>query len=246
MTNTLPEIILLDLDNTLYDYAPCHTEALDSAAAMAEQTLGMAPDVFQQHYNSARRHVHERLGNNASSHNRLLYFQRLIEISGNGIMPGLALKLYELYWDTFIESIVLFDGVNRFLEYAKKLDISVVLVTDLTADVQFKKIDRLSLDHLLDAVVTSEEAGSDKPDAAVFSLALEKSGRTTDSIWMIGDNPKKDIQGGKAIGAVTFLKIQNTAPGQDPCAATPDYTFESFNELTDILKELESNAGKQI
>ncbi len=238
-----PDVILLDLDNTFYEYLPCHEIALTSAATLAEQILGIEPDVFKLRYDMGRKQVHEILGSNASSHNRLLYFQRLIEIILKGSMVGEALQLYKKYWDAFIDNIVIFDGVIEFLHKARAQGISLVLVTDLTADVQFKKLDRLNLSSLLDAVVTSEEAGCDKPDSAIFKLALEKSGRKTDKVWMIGDSPKKDIKGGNDIGAETLLKIYGTNAVDGSSETTPDHTFEAFNELTEILRGFDSDAG---
>jgi len=233
MLSKLPDIILLDLDNTVYSYKPCHEWALEKVELYTWEAVGLSN--FREVYDMARKEVHIRLAGTASSHNRLLYFQRLLELSEHGINISLAAKLYELYWNSFIEHVDIFDGVYKFLECAKRLGIPVALVTDLTADVQFKKIAKFNMENLIDVLVTSEEAGKDKPDRAIFDIALEKAGCKRESIWMIGDSLSKDIAGGKSVGAVTFLKVNKNDKMSFHAELTPDHVFESFYELVDIL-----------
>jgi putative hydrolase of the HAD superfamily len=45
----------------------------------------------------------------------------------------------------------------------------------------------------VDYLVSSEEAGAEKPDPKVFELSLEKLGLKKDEVVMIGDNYEKDI-----------------------------------------------------
>ncbi len=229
----LPNIILLDLDNTVYSYDPCHKAALQKVELYAQEAIKLSG--FTELYNRARKEVHIRLRGTASSHNRLLYFHRLLELAGHGTKIKLAIKLNELYWDSFIEHVEIFDGVYSFLEAAKTLNIPVVVVTDLTADIQLRKILSFKMENLLSAIATSEEAGRDKPDSAIFEIALNKVNSKRESIWMIGDSLKKDIEGGKAIGATTFLKLEENQNKNALAKPTVDHTFESFHELTNIL-----------
>ncbi|RJQ17479.1 MAG: HAD family hydrolase [Nitrospiraceae bacterium] len=237
----LPEAILLDMDNSIYEYRPCHEAALAKVESILKEAVCMEPAVFREKYMDARKQIHSRLRNTASSHNRLLYFQRLLELGGHGMKIGLASRLYEIYWETFMNNIRIFEGVFNFLEHARMMNIPVVLVTDLTADIQFRKITRLGLENAVDAVVTSEEAGAEKPSREIFELALKKTGCAGKMIWMIGDSLTKDIAGGKAIGAVTFLRVQD---GESPCLSgiNPDIVFKSFHELTCILAGCEARS----
>jgi putative hydrolase of the HAD superfamily len=109
-----------------------------------------------------------------------------------------------LYWDTFVAEIKLFDGVFDWLQEVKKRNIKIVMVTDLTADVQFLKIEKLHLDEVFDWIVTSEEAGCEKPHPYIFQLALQKSGLSADRVWMIGDSYEKDIRGALNLGIKPF------------------------------------------
>jgi beta-phosphoglucomutase-like phosphatase (HAD superfamily) len=48
--------------------------------------------------------------------------------------------------------------------------------SDMTADWQFRKLERLGLLDRIDFAVTSEEAGVEKPAPGFFALCLEKAG----------------------------------------------------------------------
>ena len=232
----LPKAILLDIDNTMYDYGRSHDIALSVCADYVSNTLGLSSQEFHKYYDKARKQIHLQLKGTASSHNRMLYFQRLLELSGYGGKITKASDLFNLYWDKFIDNIVLYEGVYEFLDYIRQMGIKSVLVTDLTVDVQLKKIARLNLEGKFDALVTSEEAGFDKPHQAIFDLALEKINCVSKNIWVIGDSLSKDMVGAKKIGALGFLKCsQAKADNQDIIV---DYKFSSFMDLIGLIKEI--------
>jgi putative hydrolase of the HAD superfamily len=49
----------------------------------------------------------------------------------------------ELFWDTFMNHMKLYDDAMDFLEHLKKKNKKVLILTDLTAQVQKKKIIKL-------------------------------------------------------------------------------------------------------
>jgi len=94
------------------------------------------------------------------------------------------------------------------------------------------------LDHFFDYIVTSEEAGFDKPHAAPFELALDKMKPKGDLIWMIGDNPVNDILGAREkINAVTLQKI-HCGVEVGTGILRPDATFDHFIDLSKMLEKL--------
>ena len=84
-------------------------------------------------------------------------------------------------------------------------------------------------------IVTSEEAGFDKPHGAPFELALEKLDMEPGKhVWMIGDNPASDIEGAKkAVGAVTIQKCHKGV-----IKGPADAFFKSYNKLRKCLTQL--------
>ncbi|CNI30293.1 nucleotidase [Yersinia massiliensis] len=236
--NRLPDAILFDTDNTLYPYDPAHKVAQAAVRDKVVSTFSIQPQEFDIAFKEARDQVKARLKHTAASHSRLLYLQRMLEIMGLGSQVLLALDFEQTYWRTFLSNAILFDDVKELLDDLRLLGIPTAIVTDLTAQIQFRKVVYFGLDHYFDFIVTSEEAGFDKPHAAPFEIALEKMRPKGDCIWMIGDNPVNDIRGGREkINAVTLQKIHHGTPmGQGENA--PDAAFNEFSHLRLLLEQI--------
>ncbi len=234
----LPDAILFDTDNTLYPYDPAHAAAQQAVRDKVVSTFSISGAEFDKAFKEARAQVKDRLKHTAASHSRLLYLQRMLEIMGLGSQVLLALDFEQTYWRTFLSNAVLFDGVKELLDDLRLQGIPTAIVTDLTAQIQFRKVVYFGLDRYFDYIVTSEEAGFDKPHAAPFQIALEKMRPKGDCIWMIGDNPVNDIRGGREkINAITLQKIHDGTPmgtGSD----APDAAFHEFSELRRLVSQL--------
>lgn len=235
----LPDAILFDTDNTLYPYDPAHAAAQQAVRDKVVATFSIRPEEFDTAFKQAREEIKSRLRHTASSHSRLLYLQRMLEIMGLGSQVLLALDFEQTYWRTFLSNAILFDDVKELLDDLRLLGIPTAIVTDLTAQIQFRKVVYFGLDQYFDYIVTSEEAGYDKPHAAPFTIALEKMRPKGDVVWMIGDNPVNDIRGGReTINAVTLQKIHSGTPlGVNENA--PDASFSDFTALRRLIAQLE-------
>lgn len=233
-----PDAILFDTDNTLYPYDPAHEAAQDAVRQKVVQSFAIKGEDFDEAYIAARSQVKSRLGQTASSHSRLLYMQRMLELMGLGSQVLQALDLEQTYWRTFLANAELFEDVKGLLDDLRLFGIPTAIVTDLTAQIQFRKVVYFGLDRYFDYVVTSEEAGFDKPHEAPFNLALQKMQPKGDCVWMIGDNPINDIRGGReTVNAVTLQKIhKGVTVGTDD--AMPDAWFNDFAELRRLVNEL--------
>ena len=63
-------------------------------------------------------------------------------------------------------------GVLKVQKELKEQRIKTAVVSDLTTHIQLRKMDKLRISKYIDFLVTSEEAGSEKPHAVMFLLAL--------------------------------------------------------------------------
>lgn len=236
----MPGVVLFDMDNTLYEYAPAHHAAMAGVRQKSQQLLGIGELEFQRAFEQARQEVKGRLGRTANSHSRLLYFQRMIELVGMKTQGLMTLDLEQTYWRTFLAASKLFEGVKELLEELRALEIPTAIVTDLTAQIQFRKLIYFQIDKYFDYVVTSEEAGVDKPDPAPFQLALEKFGGRVSPIWMIGDSHECDIAAARsAIGAITFQKRHEGVEISDG-GSSAEVVFDSFFDLYTLLKGIDN------
>lgn len=228
-----PRAIIFDTDNTLYAYDAPHAEATAATEAKAVRLLGADQDSVRDAFRQAREEVKRQLGETASSHSRLLYFQRGIEILGRKTQLLITLDLEQTYWRTFLAHCELFPGVRDLLLNLRNRDIATAIITDLTSQIQFRKIVYFGLDDCFDYVVTSEEAGADKPDPAPFRLAIAKLGVAPEDIWMVGDSLRCDVEGAHAFGMTTLLRTDHPARNRGEPEA--DVVFDDFRELDRFL-----------
>ena len=96
---------------------------------------------------------------------------------------------------------------NRLIRFEKILEdhgllkgIRLGIGSDMTAWIQYKKLEKLELLTYFDFVVTSEEAGLDKPAPMFFNLCLKKAKCEPGECLFIGDNYLKDYRGALAAG----------------------------------------------
>ena len=231
-----PDAILFDTDNTLYAYAPAHEAAQNAVRDKVMTNFKISAAVIDEVYIRARKDVKDRLGQTAASHSRLLYFQRMLELLGLGSQVLHGLDLEQTYWRTFLRTAVLFEHVTELLDDVRLMGIPTAIVTDLTAQIQFRKMVYFGLDDMFDYIVTSEESGADKPQPASFELAIEKLRLVEPNVWMVGDNPVADIKGSRdTISATTFHRVDSRSELSREDAAASDVVFYDFGQLRDVL-----------
>lgn len=234
-----PDAVLIDLDDTLYAYAPAHAAGLAAVRDRCVTRLGIEASSFDALFERARAQVKQALGHTASAHNRLLYFKGVIELSTNRCDPMLALDLEKVYWRRFLSSAELFRAARDFIDELRYAKIPVALVTDLTCQIQLRKLVYFELDHAFDAVVTSEEVGADKPDPRTYRMALSRLGLDPDKahVWMVGDCPDKDMRGAKQ--AISAFAIQKLHAGVARAEAA-DMHIHDFEALLALTRSLTS------
>ncbi len=236
-----PKAILFDTDNTLYDYYPANKFAEEAVCKKANNILGISKKEFFKTYKQAKLDIKSDLHNTASSHSRLLYFQRMFELLGYKAQLLLALDFEQTFWRTFLANAPLFPGVKDCLLYFKKIEIPIAIVTDLTSHIQLRKLTYFGLEDIFDAVVTSEEVGIDKPDKKNFQKVLKKLNLSkNDYFWMVGDNAVADIYGAKQLNSLTFQKIhKRVIIGEDEYQ--PDFIFNDYENFLKQIKKILEN-----
>lgn len=184
---TRPSFIILDLDNTLYEYAPCHSYANLQVIDFLSRNLNLDTLTVETGMELARKKVKERLGSTGSSHSRIVYINEFIVTTGKRVSLNLISEAEEFYWSAFFEKMMLRKGAIQFLNFANLLNIQIYLVTDLTLKIQIDKLQKLALDKSFSFVISSEDAGGDKVTNLPFKKLTELLGPTPGYFWAIGD-----------------------------------------------------------
>ncbi len=201
--------VVFDLDDTLYDYQAVHKIAMARLRDFSCKRFCVSEQDFDAAFDWAKKQVKALAGDTAASHNRLLYCQKTLERLGKNPVDG-ALDMYDCYWDYVLSSMELRDGVIELFKRLKIDGVKIAVCTDLTAHIQHRKIRALGLVPYIDILVTSEEAGAEKPSSKMYSLAFEKLQTLLPDLQkcqclFVGDSLQKDVEGPRAFGMDSAL-----------------------------------------
>jgi len=232
----LPGAVLLDLDNTVYEYAPCQKRAMQAAhpIAAAARKEWESFEVFSNDYDAARALIQRQLPGHSASHCRLLYFKTLIEMRCGKSDLAAVIRLHDAFWKGFFAVMKVDAGCQEVLAAWKKRGARLAWVTNFTTERQVQKLQALGLETAADFLVTSEEAGADKPSPLPFQLAMKKLGVEPKDCLMIGDDWKSDIEPSEKLGIRSVWCRRGISPEKWPgSAAWP--AFDSWSELSQLF-----------
>ncbi|HLC79738.1 MAG TPA: HAD family hydrolase [archaeon] len=179
--------ILLDLDDTLYGYRVCNNFASKKVIFALSKKYGVGKKRAEKIYESARSQIKANTKGQAASHSRLLYIKRAVEIFEGRTNVKFTLGLERQFWRAYFSKMKITKEMKKFLSGCKRAGLKVAIVTNLTTQIQLEKCLSLGIAHLVDFVITSEEAGREKPDGRIIKLALKRLGCKRGDVVFVGD-----------------------------------------------------------
>lgn len=220
--------LFFDLDDTLFH----------SDAAYVQALVDVDIDPQGKPFLGARAAVKKQLGEgHVCARNRFLYFKELL-ISEKRYSPSALLDLTDRYEAALLKHVQnQWQVLGRANLFARFSGHPRVVVTNEIARTQTLKLKTIDPDgKLFPHVVTSEEAGVEKPNAALFELGFRRLGMSPKECVMIGDNLEFDILPALGFGCRAILTQEfKKATGNIP-AGVP--VLSSLNELPALLEEL--------
>jgi FMN phosphatase YigB (HAD superfamily) len=101
----------------------------------------------------------------------------------------------------------------------------------------WERLERYDLTPFLSLCLSSTELGLQKPDPAIFQLALEQAQCEPCQAVMIGDRIDNDIQPARLLGWRTIRVLQGFTKVQMPrtSAEEPDFTVSNLKDILAIL-----------
>lgn len=222
--------IVFDLDNTLYAYKPCNHAGIDALCRYANRYLKLSDREFLDAYLTGQKETKTILDSGASQHSRLLYIQHALEKLNLPLVPH-AVAMEEVFWQTFLSNMVLFDGAEDLLRKLHEKKIPLAICSDLTTAIQLRKLEKLGIAKYFSAIVTSEEVGIEKPDKKMFAQVAYKLKIAPRNLLMIGDDYSKDIMGAKDFGLKTLWFNPEQLPQKDSYSPTVEFTDYRKNFL---------------
>ncbi|WP_127589240.1 HAD-IA family hydrolase [Paenibacillus koleovorans] len=117
---------------------------------------------------------------------------------------------HELY-DLFVspEQYVLFEDVRETLERLQALGYRMAIVSNFAPTLRHI-LKYMEIDYYFDPIIVSTEVGLEKPNPAIFQLALEQSGLPASQVLYVGDHDQNDIWAPGQVG-IQAVKIKRYA-----------------------------------
>jgi len=208
--------VLFDLDGTLYD-----RDELVRAIVAAQF------DGFREHLAGVDKNVFvERvfvLDDHGYKDRAALYSEVISEF---GLETALADRLERDFVTRYLASCNATPDTIDTLRQLKAHGLRVGVITNGAAHIQTSKLLALGLADYFDAVLISEVEGVRKPDAAIFSRALERCEVRAHETVFVGDNPEADVFGAMAAGIRPIWKRVSYWRMSDPSVPTIDLLSE--------------------
>ncbi|MFA5995915.1 MAG: HAD family hydrolase [Patescibacteria group bacterium] len=206
--------VILDLDNTLYAYAPCNLAGQQAVIHWLNKKTQVTPLLLKQYYTKARKQIHKQLNGQAASHSRLLYLQHVIEQVYQQTRPQLTLQAEQVFWRAYFKTMKLRPDIITLLNYLQQHHLKLAILSDLTTSLQLNKIKQLKLSSYFTYIVTSEEAGHEKPALHGMKLLLQKMRLHPSQVLYIGDSIKRDATVAKKMRIPFILLKSNNDIGK--------------------------------
>lgn len=190
-------VLLFDLDDTLVP----SSQAYD--AAMIELGIPPKSDLFLQ----GRAAVKKRLGpGHPSARNRLHYFKDMLQLQGS-YSPAKLIELMHGYENRVLAYLKKhWDLLNRQETFrALSSEFRLAIVTNESLRMQMLKLSAIDpKGEIFPFVMTSEEAGVEKPHSKIYKLVFEHLEVNPSECMMIGDSIEADIRPALELGMKCF------------------------------------------
>ena len=145
--------------------------------------------------------------------------RRLGENMAAAFIKGITSKTY------------LFPYTRELLDYLYQKKYHLHIITNGFEEVQYGKLQNSGLRKYFTTVITSEAAGSKKPDSEIFIYALREAGAKATESVMIGDDLEIDIAGARQV------EIDQIFVNHNSTKHNAEVTMEVFS-LDEIMKIL--------
>ena len=228
--------VFFDLYHTLITYQPSQAEL--EAKALGELGVTVKPEALRLPILAADEFIYNEIARQPLSYRSreekialyLKYQEMVIEQAGITGDTKLAMALLDKMQRAKM-NLVLFDDVSPVLAGLKQRGLILGLISNVE-DNMSATLEKLGLTSLLDIIVTSQDAGANKPQPEIFIMALERAGVAPAEAIYIGDQYRVDVLGARGAGMQGVLL--DRADHHREINDCP--RIQSLNEITDLLK----------
>lgn len=220
--------VVFDLDNTLVDFMLMKRNAVEAGIrGMIDAGLPFAQEEVDRTITA----IYKEKGIEYQQ-----VFNRLLEQLIGGVDPKILAAGIIAYRRAREATLVPYPHVHYTLFTLARLGLRLGVVSDAPQLEAWLRLCSLSLHHIFDAVVTFEDTGVRKPDAAPFRRILSLLDVQPEEAIMVGDWEDRDILGASNVGMRSaFARYGDTFGTGDTRA---DHELRDIRELIDIITGL--------
>jgi len=208
--------LLVDLDDTLFDHTRATRDALARLCESEPALTCWSIDELARRHNAIleARHQDVLAGKLTIDRARVRRFTELLHAASVQDAEHKAIGLARTYRGAYQASRHAVPGAAALLAATRQSGARVVVVTNNVTVEQREKLVAIGLDGAIDALVTSEDVGAQKPSPAIFAAALDAAGAAAHEAVMLGDAWMVDVEGALSAGlrAVWFNRAGAVAP----------------------------------
>jgi putative hydrolase of the HAD superfamily len=219
-----PQVLSLDLDDTLWPVAPVIAQAERTLYAWLQQRY---PAAVREHDIDTMRALRARMADRypAQSHDLSFLRRRALaeQFLASGHPESLADEALEVFFAARNQVEFYPDVLPALLRLRKRY--RLFALSNGNAD-----LDRCGLAAYFDGHVTARSAGAAKPDARIFARLLEEAGVPAAEVLHVGDDPLADVVGAMRAG---MQSIWLNRDGREWPAALPQ-PARTVTTLTDL------------
>jgi putative hydrolase of the HAD superfamily len=228
-----PKYVVFDLDGTLYDYDLACKYGLSQLFIFLGAEFKISKVDLEEMFKKAKATSKNQTNLTAESHNLILYIIKMFEIYKIPLNLELIVECENVYWSNFISRIEPYEKLEEFIIDLKSIGTNLVLITDMSAKIQIRKLIALNLDKVFDIFISSDRIGGDKITGKPFKYLNELVDLTEENVWYIGDNAWDLNLNDSISNARRFKKgILKTIDSQHGVDIT---TFNEYEELRNLL-----------
>jgi putative hydrolase of the HAD superfamily len=220
------DAVFFDIDDTLYDTSGFAKLARKAALnSMIDAGLPMEPG---EAYKLLREIIDEK-GSNYDKHFNVLTKRVFGEEKPLLIALGMI-----TYHNVKFALLRLFPNTISSLIYLKGKGYTLGVISNGITIKQWEKLIRLDLHHFFEEVVTSQEAGVEKPNEKIFQLALDRMGCEAERSVMIGNKFNEDIMGALNVGMSAILVNSELTDSEREYLKGKNLDVEVIRDLKEI------------
>ena len=163
----------------------------------------------------------------------------MLEHWGKPLFPHVT-KLYHAYWDTLHAVSEPEPGSIEAVRSLREMGIRVGIGSDMTFRMQYEKLGKFGFGPYISHMVTSQEAGHEKPHPDFMALCIEKAGCRPDEIVFMGDNFRKDVEGSVLAGmhGVWYRAKEKPLPEDAKIGPESYQIIRHYDELIPYIKSI--------